>query len=275
MYYTYVPYRNQDQIPIFDTTVNTLTYDQLFTYNRFNGIDRIGDANQISLGIATRFIDQQTGYEKASAGIGQIIYFANRRVTLCESGTVCNDYPDSPENTSRQSPISAVITYNLTPNWSASANSIWNTETSQMDNQTFTLQYVRDPQRVVSLNYTYVRNSDKLLSQIPANNLSQTDLSFSWPIARDWTTIGRWTEDWNHTRFHNLLYGLQYDTCCWAIRFVTGRTFDSLVNDTYQYNTEFYIQFALKGLGSFGSGNPGRALNNSLIANESSFGQDF
>ncbi len=274
-YYTYVPFRNQDEIPIFDTTVNTLTYDQLFTYNRFSGIDRIGDANQLSLGIATRLFDEQSGFQKASAGIGQILYFANRRVTLCESGAVCSDYPDSPENTSRQSPISGVLTYNLTPEWSASANTIWNTESDQLDNQTVTIQYADARQRIVSLNYTYVRNADKLLSQNSANNLSQTDFSFSWPLTRDISTIGRWTEDWNHTRFHNLLYGLQYDTCCWAIRIVTGRTFDSLVNDTYQYNSEFFIQFALKGLGSFGSGNPGRALNNSLIANEASFGQDY
>jgi LPS-assembly protein len=274
-YYAYVPYRNQDEIPIFDTTLNTLTYDQLFTYNRFSGIDRIGDANQLSIGIATKFYDQETGFQKASAGIGQIIYFANRRVTLCESGTVCADYPDSPENTSRQSPISGVLTYNLTPEWSASANTIWNTESNHLDNQTVTIQYADAKQRLIALNYTYVRNGDKQLSQISANNLSQTDLSFSWPLTRDISTVGRWTEDWNQTRFHNLLYGLQYDTCCWAIRIVTGRTFDSLVNGTYQYNTEFFIQFALKGLGSFGSGNPGQALNNSLIANEASFGQDF
>ena len=64
VYYTYIPYRSQASIPIFDTTVNTLTYDQLFNYNRFTGIDRIGDANQLGWGVTTRLIDQESGLEK-------------------------------------------------------------------------------------------------------------------------------------------------------------------------------------------------------------------
>jgi LPS-assembly protein len=277
LYYTYVPFRNQTQLPVFDTTYNTLTYDQLFTYNRFTGIDRIGDANQLSLGVTTRFIDEQSGYQKASFGIGEILYFANRRVTLCQNGAPCTgiNSPDSPENTSTESPISAVLTYNLNPHWNLAANTIWNTNPNQLSNQTLTLQYAAESFRLFNLNYTYVRNGDPQLSENPANNLSQTDMSFSWPISRDWSAIGRWTEDWNQTRLHNLLYGLQYDTCCWAIRIVAGRTFDSLNGNEYNYNTEFYIQFALKGLGSFGSGNPGRALNNGLISSESAFGQDY
>ncbi len=74
-----MPYRNQSEIPLFDTTENTLNYDELFTYNRFSGLDRIGDANQISLGITTRMIDQFSGYEKAHLGFGQIVYFENRK----------------------------------------------------------------------------------------------------------------------------------------------------------------------------------------------------
>lgn len=83
LYYVYIPFRNQEQLPVFDTTVNTLTYDQLFLYNRFSGIDRINDANQVTVGVSTRFIDQQTGAEKLKAAIGQIYYFKKRSVTLC------------------------------------------------------------------------------------------------------------------------------------------------------------------------------------------------
>ncbi len=281
MYYTYVPYRNQGEIPIFDTTINTLTYDQLFTYNRFSGLDRIGDANQISLGITTRFIDQQSGYEKISAGIGQIFYFENRRVTLCTAPNSCEEAMHSPENTNNRSPLSAVLSYTLTPGWNATSYTIWDSQEKEFNNQTFTLQYLRDIQRAVSFSYTYVRNGD--LPQNPetqvgksVTNLSQTDFSFTWPISRDWSTVARWTENWNRSRFQNLLYGLQYDTCCWAVRVVAGKTFNNLTpNNTYQYNTEFYIQFALKGLGNFGTGNPGQILNNASIANQTNFGQDY
>ncbi len=281
MYYTYVPYKNQSELPNFDTTINTLTYDQLFTYNRFAGLDRIGDANQISLGVITRFIDQESGFEKISAGIGQIFYFENRRVTLCTAPSSCTDAMNAPENTNNRSPLSAVLSYNLNPNWHATSYTIWDSQENQFDNQTLTLQYLKDIQRAVSFSYTYVRNGD--LPQNPQNesgksttNLSQTDFSFTWPVSRDWGAIARWTQNWNRSRFQNLLYGLQYDTCCWAVRVVAGRTFNNLTpNDTNQYNTEFYLQFALKGLGTFGTGNPGQKLNNASIANQNNFGQDY
>ncbi|MDA8561522.1 LPS assembly protein LptD [Gammaproteobacteria bacterium] len=281
MYYTYVPYKNQNKIPNFDTTINTLTYDQLFIFNRFSGLDRIGDANQISLGITTRFMDLHSGVEKISAGIGQIIYFKDRRVTLCETQNACEKNIESPENTNSLSPLSAVFSYKLNPFWNATSYTIWDPQEKEFNNQTFTLQYVKDIQRAISFSYSYVRNGD--LNPNPevkigssAVNLSQTDLSFTWPITQDLSTVARWTENWNRSRFQNLLYGLQYDTCCWAVRIVAGRTFNSLTaNNTYKYNTEFYIQFALKGLGNFGTGNPGQILNNVNIGNQTTFGQDY
>lgn len=282
VYYTYVPYRNQDNIPIFDTTVNTLTYDQLFTYNRFSGLDRIGDANQISIGVTTRFIDTESGYEKIRAGLGEILYFENRRVTLCYNPG-CSDMPLPEENTEPRSPLSGMLLYNLTPHWTVSANTIWDSNTRQLDNQTATIQYMSDVRHVLSLTYSYVRNGDIPLHPSEGvseddseNNLAQTDLTFTWPLTRDWSSIGRWTQNWNQGRFQNLLYGLQYDSCCWAVRIVAGRIFTNQTADnSYKYNTEFYIQFALKGLGNFGTGNPGRLVNNTVIANKTYFGQDY
>lgn len=279
IYYTYVPYKNQNDLPIFDTSLNTLTYDQLFMYNRFSGIDRIGDANQISVGVTTRFIDEDTGLEKIKAGIGQIIYFEHRRVTLCEKSVFCTDLPDSPENTRATSPISAIFSYNLTPHWTAIGNTIWDLQLHHLNNQTVAIRYMPDPQRIINLGYSFVRNGDTLFidrHNTNHSNLSQTDFSIAWPIARDWATVGRWTQNWNHNHFQNLLYGLQYDSCCWAIRFVTGRTFTNISpNNTFHYNKEFYIQVALKGLGNFGTGDPTQFLTSSIGGFQSNFGQDF
>ncbi|HLB57837.1 MAG TPA: LPS assembly protein LptD, partial [Gammaproteobacteria bacterium] len=281
VYYTYVPYRNQNEIPIFDTTVNTLNYDQLFMYNRFSGLDRIADANQISAGITTRFVDQQSGIEKIRVGVGQIFYFENRRVTLCDDPAVCNDVPNLAENRRNRSPLSGVFTYSLNPRWNATATTIWNPYTSKVDNQTVTLQYERDPKRVINLAYTFLRNGDSYTNtpgnptNNSANNLSQTDLSAAWPVIYDWSAVARWTENWNHNHFQNILYGLQYDSCCWAVRFVTGRAFTNLnSSNNPQYNTQFYIQFALKGLGNLGN-DPTSLLSNSIAGYQSNFGQDF
>ncbi len=287
-YYTLIPYRNQNNLPIFDTTVNTLTYDQLFVYNRFSGIDRINDANQLAMGLTTRFIDQETGAEKLKAGLGQIVYFRERKVTLCQNrfdpncppGTT--DFPNDPENKKTLSPLSGVLSYTVNPNWAATANSIWNPQTRHLDNQSITLHYQPyGTQKIVNLGYNFVRDGDQLPGESrnsSASNLSSTDLSFNWPFKRDWTAIGRWTQNWNHNHFQNLLYGLQYDSCCWAIRFVTGRAFTGLSpSNTFQYNTQFYMQFALKGLGTVPvyGGDPTQLLNNNISGIQNNFGRDF
>ncbi|MCD6039013.1 MAG: lptD [Gammaproteobacteria bacterium] len=276
-YYTYIPYRNQNNLPVFDTTLNVLTYDQLFTYNRFSGLDRIGDANQLALGLATRFMDQRSGTQKAYAGIGQIAYFRNRLVTLCSNDDPtqnCSALID-PNNRTTRSPLSGVLSYNLTPHWTFTSNTIYDTHVNNVTNETLTLSYSTDSQRSISLSYTYALNEPNIIGS-SANNLSQTDLNFIWPITHNWSTLGRWTENFNTSRFQNLLFGLQYDSCCWAVRFLVGRTFTNVtLNNTFNYNTESYIQFALKGLGNFGTGDPNPTLNSGAISYQTNFGQDF
>jgi LPS-assembly protein len=283
IYYTYIPYRPQNDLPIFDTTLNTLTYDQLFTYNRFSGLDRIGDANQVAMGVSSRFFDQSSGFLKGQAALGQIYYFKDRQVTLCS-----NDNPnfpctpattDDPLNQVNRSPLSGVLSYNLTPNWNIGSNTIWNSKNNQVDNESFTLVYANETKHSASLTYSYVRNGDQLTGEPTGSditNLSVTDFSTTWPIARDWTTIARWTESWNRSRFQNLFYGLQYDSCCWAVRFMAGRAFTNVTLDnTYQYNTQFFVQFALKGLGNIGTGNPSQIISSVVGTNQNTFGQDF
>ncbi|EKD71565.1 MAG: organic solvent tolerance protein, partial [uncultured bacterium] len=270
---------NQATIPTFDTTVNTLTYDQLFNYNRFSGIDRIGDANQVGVGVSTRLIDQETGLEKVRLGVGDIIYFANRRVTFCNN-TSCTDNPFNPDNHRRLSPISGLLEYKVNPLWNLSSNAIWNPISKQLDNSRIGLHYKLDEIYIANLGYSFVRNGD-VLSGINVNssknNLKLTDFSIGWPVVSDISAVGRWSQNWNQHHLQNLLYGLQYDTCCWAMRFVAGRAYiglDPNNNNKPQYNSQAYIQFALKGLGNIGSGNPSGLLN-SITGYNTQFGQEF
>jgi LPS-assembly protein len=108
--------------------------------------------------------------------------------------------------------------------------------------------------------------------------LKTTDFSFSWPTIRDISLVGRWSQNWNHAHLQNLLYGLQYDSCCWAVRMVGGRSFIGLApnnpNNQPLYKNEFYIQFSLKGLGDIGNGDP-IGLLKSISGYNSHFGQEF
>jgi LPS-assembly protein len=280
LYYLYVPYHNQDQIPVFDTTKNTLTYDQLFTYNRFSGLDRIGDANQVSVGITTRFIEDNTGFERIRIGVGEIIYFANRNVTLCTvDNPQCLDPSSARDNSLRRSPLAGVLSYQLSPRWSLTGNTIWNSQLNQMDNQNIALQYHSDAMHIINLGYNFVRNGDLQPGLPPnsnGNNLKQLDFSFAWPLNSNWSAVGRWTQSINEAHFQNQLYGLQYDSCCWAVRFIAGKTFTNL--DIYGnpvYENQIYVQFALRGIGNFGSGDPTQYVSSNIGGYNGSFGQDF
>ncbi len=279
VYYTYIPYRNQSSIPVFDTTTNTLYYDQLFNYNRFTNIDRIGDANQVSVGVATRLIDRESGLQKVFFGVGDIVYFENRKVTLCNSKAVCTDYPGNPDNHRRLSSISSTLTYAVHPYWTAGAYNLWNPITKQLDNSSLSLHFQPGANRIVNLGFSYARGGD-ILSSIetpsPSDNLKVTDVSISWPLTETVTTLMRYSQNWNRRHLQNLLIGLQYDTCCFAIRLVGAKTYlppNPTNNNKLAYRNEFYIQFSLKGLGNVGR-DPTDVLARSIAGYSSQFGQE-
>lgn len=84
LFYLYVPYRDQSELPVLDTTEPPLGFNDLFDMNRFSGIDRIGDANQLTTALTTA-LDAKVGdrvWQAASLSVGQIRYFRDRRVRL-------------------------------------------------------------------------------------------------------------------------------------------------------------------------------------------------
>jgi LPS-assembly protein len=85
--YSYVPFRNQDELPIFDSGLPDLNLTELFRTNRYVGSDRIGDANQVALALTTRLFDTVSGTQYLSATVGQIRYFSIPRVGLAQNVT--------------------------------------------------------------------------------------------------------------------------------------------------------------------------------------------
>jgi len=62
-FYLYVPNKDQSDIPVFDTSEYSFSYASLFRDNRFSGTDRIGDENKLSLGLTSRWIEEN-GFER-------------------------------------------------------------------------------------------------------------------------------------------------------------------------------------------------------------------
>lgn len=293
LFYLYVPYVDQSNIPLFDTGIQPFTFSQLFRTNRFSGIDRIGDANQISVALTSRLLTKDTGEEKIRASIGQIIYFENRRVNLTEDtpnidlvSRAIRLPPDVPT-----SPIVGEINYHLTPQWLVNTSLAWDPNFNRTNNASFGFQYKLDNQRIVNLGYNYLRGGDTLvvktfrhgdLSYLNAptsshNDLSQTDLSFVWPLNEKWSGIGRWNYNVSHAYTQNVFAGVQYDSCCWAIRLVGGRELNYVrlkPNDHTKpiFDNKIYLEFALKGLGNLATKSAESLLGKSIVGYTDNFG---
>ena len=64
--------------PDFDSAELTFSYGQLFRIRAFRVMIALDDANQLSVGVTSRYFDNETGEEKLSASLGQIYYFRDR-----------------------------------------------------------------------------------------------------------------------------------------------------------------------------------------------------
>lgn len=288
IYYLYVPYRNQNNLPLFDTIDNSIplsfNYDQMFVDNRFSDIDRIGDANQITLAMTTQFRDANTGNVKANASLGEIYYFADRRVLACTSTN--NNNPNNPlctlglpsENTERVSPLAGQLGYNITSVWNLTGDVVYNPEKKWIDNQTYSLSYDQDSQHILNFSYSYARHTD--IEQVTPDDgdlatLHQAGISGFWPINLHWKGLSEVNFSLDRHRFQSYVYGVEYDACCWSVRAVVNRAFIGLnpsFNNTY--DNRFFLQFALTGFTALGTHDPGDLLSNSIQNYDNQFGKN-
>ena len=254
LFYLYVPYRHQDAIPIFDSLRQSFTYDQLFRSNRFSGFDRIGDANQLAYGVTSRLLDDQYGREKMSLSVGQLIYFRDRLVTLCHTDA-CRATED-PFFNQPVSPIASQLIYNLTPGLSVTGDFAWNVESSKTENLGVTASYHPSDHYTLYSSFNYRTNVNLIGDpQTVMPSVQQFILGGAWKFASNWTVLGGFTNQVSRelpSNVQNFLYGLQYDSCCWAFRLSGGRSYRGIVGSSLQYDHHIYAQLLLKGLGSLG-----------------------
>ena len=233
IYYLNIPYLDQSAFPVFDTSEQNFSFASLFRENRFTGIDRIGDANQLTMALSSRLLNSSDGHELMSLNIGRIYYFDQQQVAL-----------NQPLKNTDASDIIAELSGNLKA-WRARATVQWNTETSRSDKRSAQLNYAASDKAVFNIGYRFYRDPIN-----EANNLEQTDLSFAWPFAARYALLSRWNYSLTDERNIQTLFGLEYESCCWALRLITQRyiTEDTNLNETY--NTDIMFQFILKGFSS-------------------------
>jgi len=231
MLYLYVPYKNQDDLPVFDTGIPDLNLVQLFRTNRYVGPDRIGDANQVSVGVTTRLLDSSRGRQYLSATLGQAYYFEDPRVTL----------PGEPARDRSASDVVAEVELNALKNWNARFAYQWNPDETQSERSETFLQYNPSPGRVINAGYRFRRDL-----------LEQVDVSGAWPINNQWRGFARFVYSLQEDKTLDQFLGFEYSSCCWAVRVVTRRFVSSRTGDA---ETSIGLQLELKGLSSVGVDN--------------------
>lgn len=273
VYYLFVPYKNQDDIPDFDSTLYTITYDQLFQNNRFSSVDRIGDANQVSYGATTRFIDQTSGLEKMNFSLGEILYFRNRDVSLCDTDA-CQQ-----QDTEQFSPVVGQANYFLSPHWSFSGDAAYDSEQQNFQNASTTIHYKKDERRVINLGYSYVSQGYLYTDEYDDNtdlvNLSQIHASYAWPIAAQWNSLGSVDWDTSYTNGVSFMFGAEYSSCCWGVSFLVNQALSGVQDGQNQYDRIYYVQFVLKGLGEVNSRDSSSLVAENIANYQNNFVQAF
>ncbi|NJD31022.1 MAG: LPS-assembly protein LptD, partial [Gammaproteobacteria bacterium] len=229
--YLYVPYRNQDDIPIFDTATPDLNLVQLFRTNRYVGADRVGDANQVAVGLTSRLLDPAGGQQYLTATIGEAYYFEQPKVTLPG---------ETPSNRS-SSDIVAEVELDAFKYWSARVGYQWDPNASQTERGEFGLQYRPASDSVINASYRYQRDL-----------LEQVDVSAAWPFADRWHGYARWVYSISESKTLDQFIGFEYASCCWALRVITRHFISSRSGAS---DTSLGIQLELKGLSSVGVDN--------------------
>lgn len=253
MYYLYVPTRNQDDFPTFDTSLTDFSYYQMFRKNRFIGHDRLGDANQTTIALTTRVLDPQ-GEEMLRFSVGEIFYFKERAVTLCQPQDTECFIKEDPDRDRHFSPIitNLVMKHDA---WLTTLGAEWNPNHSQIDKGYASVEYAPSRRQAISLSYYWMRRNpyeeQVFLVETPLN---QASLGLFWPVTKQIDLIGHYRYDFEHQRLIEILGGLEYDTCCLSVQLVGNRTLrpnDGL--SPVEYANGVFFQVLFKGLSSVGS----------------------
>ncbi|KAB7622918.1 LPS-assembly protein LptD [Alkalilimnicola sp. S0819] len=246
LFYLYVPKKDQSDLPNFDTGLAAFTLSQMFSENRFTGADRVGDANQVAMGLTSRFIDTAAGREYLRLGIGQIYYFDDREVTLSPGQT------PSAEDRRKRSDIIAEARLQFHEDFIAQAEYQWDPYDDLSEAGGLRLVYRPDRDSIFGLYYRQRRNA------LGDRTIEQVDAGTAWPLFKGWRLLARWNYSiLDQTTLEQAL-GLEYRDCCWALRVLAQREVNpdvltgTLGADDERFDNSIWIQLELTGLSAFG-----------------------
>jgi LPS-assembly protein len=234
IFYLYTPFKDQSDQPIFDTSLTDQSLTRIFAENRYSGLDRVGDANQLTLAVTSRFYDEATSEELLSITGGQRLNLSSPRVIL--QGLEALSTSDSDFFANARGRISQSVFLDAT--------SQLNAESGRHERGNFTISYAPSVGKQLNLGYRYTRAQ-----------IDQFDISGQWPISIRWSSVGRLNYSMLDNRLIEGVAGLEYSEGCWAVRMIAQRFATAPSLET----TSLFVQLELTGLGRLGS-NPADLL---------------
>jgi len=250
MQYLYVPYRDQSKINNYDSAFLQSDYSGLFRDRTYGGLDRIASANQLTSGVTTRVYDD-AAVERFNVSVGQIYYFTESRTG--------DDNINWEKDNKTGSLVWAGDTYwRMTDRWGLRGGVQYDTRLNNVSTSSTALEYRRDEDRMVQLTYRYA-SPEYIQATLPnftaeqyKEGISQVGGSASWPIADRWSVVGAYYFDTNTSKAADQMLGLQYNSCCYAIRVGYERKLNGwdTSNNQSEYDNVIGFNIELRGLSS-------------------------
>ena len=239
--YVYTPYRAQAAIPVFDATVNNLSFATLFAENTFAGGDRIADANQLTIGAISRFVDPASGVEGLRLAAAQRFYFDEQRVTI----------PGVPSRTDSRTDVLFAAAGDLGGGHSLDAAVQLSVRDTAIPRLGLSWRWWPSHERLLNVALRYQER-----------DYAQIDASWRWPLSRRWNSLGRvnysvlreeldpatGTVNAVQPQLLEGLVGFEYLADCWILRLVAQR----FVTASNQRTSAFFVQVELSGLARIG-----------------------
>ncbi|MEW6998257.1 LPS assembly protein LptD [Colwelliaceae bacterium BS250] len=235
--YLYIPDKDQNDIYVYDSASLQDDFDGLFRDRRFSSVDRVAEADQFSLGATSRILNEKN-IELFRMSIGRIFYMNNTNISFNDDG----EREDS-------SALAADWFIQLAKRWQFQGDIQYDTEVNNTEKSQVSIDYRDNNRSIYQLSHRFVRN-------ISGGSIEQVTALASVPLNRDWQFVGHVTNDLVRKRSLEAYAGLQYESCCWAIRVAYHRSINTNLDDEQfiednrdEFDNGVMVQFVLKGLG--------------------------
>ena len=246
--YLFTSFKEQSNIGLYDSTPLLTNFNNLFRGQEFTGLDRINDNNQFTVGATSRLIDTYNN-EILVASVGQILYIQESRLI------------DSRREGNRSS-IAAELDWQVNQNWFLHSDIQVGNQSNRVERSSLSTEYRLDKNKLIQINHRYIR-------ELSNERIDQVGVSASWPIGKNWHWVGRYYRDLQRPRAIESFMGIEYESCCWALRLTVRRNLATRFNnngvrDLNEFDSGIALQFVFKGMGN-SSNNKVDMLNQGLF----------